>query len=89
MPITSDNKLPHMSLKIGENRFGPAVLVLYDTGTVLTSGYLPYHQHIRQKYPHIVHSFKNFDRDNPFDPIKFMGTVSNVASYNAEIHRIL
>ena len=63
--------------------------MIYDTRAALTSGYLPYHLHIRQKCPQIVHSFESFDGDNPFDPIKLMGAISNVSSYDPEKHGTL
>ena len=45
--------------------------------------------HIREKCPEIVHSFELFDGDKPFGPIKLMGAISSITSYNAEKHDTL
>jgi len=89
MPITSNNNLPHLSLQLGKDNEGPALSVVYDTAAAITSGYLPHHMMIQQKCPEIVHSFEEFDGEKPFDPIKLMGTISNISDYDACKHGML
>ena len=59
-----------MSLQLGEDRKGPTLSVLYDTGAALTSGYLSHHLVIKEQCPHVVHSYETFNGDNQFDLIK-------------------
>ena len=87
--ISSDNNLPHLSILLGKVRLQWSLSVLYDTGAALTSGYLPYHLMIREKYPHLVHSFEVFDGNNPFDPIKLLGAIGSVSDYDREKHGML
>ena len=89
MSISSDNNLPHLSILLGKVRLQWLLSVLYDTGVALTSGYLPYHLKIREKYPHLVYSFEVFDCNNPFDPIKLLGAIGSVSDYDLEKHGML
>ena len=89
MPISSDNNLPHLSILLGKVRLQWSLSVLYDTGAALTSGYLPYHLKIREKYLHLVHSFEVFDGNNPFDPIKLLGEIGSVSDYDPDKHGML
>ena len=78
-----------MSLQLCEDRKGPTLSVLYDTCAALTSGYLSHHLVIKEQCPHVVHSYETFNGDNPFDPIKLLGAISNPSEYDPEKHGML
>ena len=84
MPISSDKNLPHLSILFDEVRLEWSLFALYDTGAALTSGYLPYHLKIRDKYRHLIHSFEVFDGDNSLYPIKLLGAIDSVSDYDPE-----
>ena len=91
MPITTRNELPHIkfSLKSKTNNDVIAFSMLYDTGAALNTGYLPYHMNIINKHPSIVARFEKFDGENPFDPIKLCGAITDPAEYKETKHGIL
>ena len=89
MPISSQNELPHLDFGIGQARDAMTLSFLYDTGAAINTGYLPYHKKIMKEYPQVVESFEEFNGDNPFEPIKLMGAITNPAKYDREQHGIL
>ena len=89
MSILSNMNFPHLSILLSKVRLEWSLSILSDTGAALTSGCLPYHLKIREKYPHLVHSFEVFDGNNPFDQIKLVGAIGNVSDYDPEKHGML
>ena len=84
MPIAPSNDLPHCSLVLGKIKSGCVLLILFDTGVVLTTGLFPHHKNIIDGNPGAVHSFEKFEGLDPFDLIKLTGIVTNGSAYNAE-----
>ena len=91
MPITSQKELAHikMSIGIGGSKEVIGLSLLFDTGAALNTGYLPYHARIIQRHPNIVAKCEYFDGENPFEPIKLCGAITNPSDYDSEKHGVL
>ena len=91
MPITTQNKLPHIKFSIGNGHSATPIglSILYDTGVTLNTGLEFYHRKIMKSRPHMVAKFETFDGNNPFDPIKLCGAITISDDYDAEKHGIL
>jgi hypothetical protein len=76
MSIHIHNGLPH----------APKLSIIFDSGTALSSGYLPYHLGIMYKNPDLVASFECFDDANPFKTIKLGGVICHPDNYSASLH---
>ena len=90
MPITSQNELPHVKISLCEPGQGKCIglSLLYDIGAALNTGYL-YHQKIMKEYPAIVARYEEFDSEDPFDPIRLCGAITNPKDYDKSKHGIL
>ena len=86
MHITTQNKLPHIKLPLicVGSRDIISLDLLYDTGAALNTGYFPYYQQIMKRHPSLVAKFEVFDGNNPFDPIKLCGTITDPVDYSVE-----
>jgi hypothetical protein len=83
MPITVDNLLPVLSMELG--KVSPAGFVLAglcDSCGALNTGYTPFHQWIYATYPHLVHEYRAFDDNDPFEPIKLLGAIRHPTDFN-------
>jgi hypothetical protein len=77
----------HISVSISHGSSSDTGLrVLFDSGTALSSGYLPYHLWIMRKHPNLVASLEHFDNANPFEPIKLGGTICHPDKYQESLH---
>jgi hypothetical protein len=88
MPITVQNNLPTLSLRLGDysNQHGDIELkVLFDTCKALSTGFKAYHDRIRQLHPELVHAYENFDGMNPFKPIRLSGALRNPDDVSQEV----
>lgn len=89
MPINIDNGFPNLSLELGPARGCVELTGLFDTCGSLNTGYLPFHVWIASQYPETVESLRFFNSDDPFEPIKLEGAVSDPADYDASRHGLL
>ena len=89
MPIDSMNELPRIRFPIGVNENDASICCLYDTGAALNTGQLAYHRHIMETQPDLVLEYEAFDGENPFDPIKLYGAITDPSQYNENDHGIL
>jgi hypothetical protein len=88
MPITVQNNLPTLSLRLGDssNQHGDIELkVLFDTCGALSTGFKQYHDIIRQLHPELVHAYESFDEMNPFEPIRLSGALRNPNDVSQEV----
>ena len=88
MPISSNNKLPHIAFPIGKSKGAASITALYDTGGALNTGNIHLHNVIRKKTAAAVARYEEFNGTNPFDPIKLCGAILDPSDYNAEKHGI-
>ena len=86
MPVRINNGLPAIPFGVGCDADNIALMCLYDTCAAITSGNLSYHKWIVSKYPHLVHSFEQFDDSNPFEAIKLVGAVKDTSDLSASDH---
>ena len=91
MPITSQNELAHIKMLISVTASKELIglSMLYDTGAVLNTGYLPYHDHIVKCHPSIVKRLEYFNGKNSFEPIKLCGAITQPLEYDSDKHGIL
>jgi len=91
MPITSQNELAHIKWLIwaADNKELIGLSMLYDTGSALNTGYLPYHSQIVKCHPSVVKRLEYFDGSNPFEPIKLCGAITQPSDYDSGNHGIL
>jgi len=89
MPIDSINELPHLNFPIGPKEDEVTISSLFDTGAALNTGFLSYHKFIMRTRPELVAEYEEFDGDNPFDPIKLGGAITDPAAYNVDNHGLL
>ena len=89
MPIDSLNELVHISFPIGLTESDATITALYDTGAALNTGSYAHHRHIMETSPELVHEYEEFDGENPFDPIKLEGAITNPQNYDENQHGIL
>lgn len=89
MPINIDNGFPNLSLDLGPVRGHVELTGLFDTCGSLNTGYLRFHVWIASQYPEAVESLRFFNSDDPFEPIKLEGAVSDPADYDASRHGLL
>ena len=89
--ITSRNELPHIKLIIscfnGDNAI--CIKILYYTGAALSTGFLDDHENIWKNHPKVVATYEKFDGENPFDPIKLCGAITNPKYYDESRHELL
>lgn len=55
-------------------------------GTLLRSGYLPYHLWIMWESSDLITSFEHFEDASPFEPIKLGGNIHHPDGYNEPLH---
>ena len=90
MPISIDNGLPVINYHVGSARSDENMIgALYDTGGSLNSGFLPFHLLIACNHPEWVAELIFFDGDNPFDPVKLQGALTDPKDYDASRHGLL
>jgi hypothetical protein len=92
MSITVQNKLPTLSLRLGDssNQHGDIELkILFDTCGALSTGFKPYHDRIRHLHPELVHAYESFNEINPFEPIRLIGTLRNPEDVSQEMTGVL
>ena len=53
---------------------------------ILNSGNLQFHCWIMSQYPHLVSDFLMFDNNNPIEPIKLLGAVTNIDNFDLATH---
>jgi hypothetical protein len=83
MPITVDNLLPVLSMKLGDDTAaGFALSGLCDSCGALNTGYTPFHQWIYATHPHLVKEYREFDDNDPFEPIKLLGAIRHPSDYD-------
>ena len=75
MSISSENKFPRIIMPILKDVGDASAKVLYDTGGTLNTCSLVYHQFIREQLLVAVVKYKNFNGNNPLDPIKLAGAL--------------
>ena len=83
------NELPHFVLVVGTQENGPRISTLFDTDTLLSTGYLPFDIFNKLNNPNTVHIFELYDGMNPFDPITLTGAIDNTQGYDVATHGIL
>lgn len=89
MPISIDNGFPNLTLDLGDTRDTVELMGLFDTCGSLNTGYLPFHVWIASQHPEIVEDLRFSDSDNPFDPIKLEGAVSDPSGCDTSQHGLL
>jgi hypothetical protein len=89
MPINIDNGFPNLALDIGASQGLVTLAGLFDTCGSLNTGYLPFHMYVASQHPDAVESLRFFNSDDPFEPIKLEGAVSDPADYDASQHGLL
>ena len=89
MPVNIDNGFPNLALDLGNDRGRIELTGLFDTCGSLNTGYLPFHVWIASQYPETVESLRFFNSNDPFEPIKLEGAVSDPADYDASRHGLL
>jgi hypothetical protein len=87
MPIAINNGLPHIEFNLGSDAsLDPSLLGLMDTCGALNTGYLTFHLWLKSERPDLVAEFISFDDENPFEPIKLSGAISDPADFDASNH---
>ena len=89
MPISIDNGFPNLCLDLGMVRDYVCLNGLFDTCGSLNTGYLPFHVWIASQYPDAVDDIRFFNSEDPFEPIKLEGAVSDPVDYDASRHGLL
>ena len=89
MPISVQNEMPHIRFPVGLQTHRASLLGLYDTGAAVTTGLYSYHKQLCERRPDLVHSFEEFDGDNPFEPIKLEGAITHPSAYEEKRHGAL
>jgi hypothetical protein len=87
MPIAIDNGLPHISFDLGtDSSIDPSLVGLMDTCGALNTGYLLFHLWLKSERPDLVAEFISFDDENPFEPIKLGGAISDPSDFESSTH---
>jgi hypothetical protein len=89
MSINIDNGFPNLTLNLGAHRNHIELTGLFDTCGSLNTGHLLFHMFIAAQHPEVVHSLRFFDSEDPFEPIKLEGAVSDPTDYDASRHGLL
>jgi hypothetical protein len=95
MPITIDNGLLNSAVDLGTGQKHngtnptPELLALLDTCGSLNTGYLPFHLWIRSLHPDTVAAFRSFDNDDPFEPVKLLGAITDPTTFDSSLHGTL
>jgi hypothetical protein len=90
MPVNIDNGFPNLTLHLGTPPNGQVELTgLFDTCGSLNTGLLVFHVYVASQYPDAVESLRFFDSNDPFEPIKLEGAVSDPSDYDASRHGLL
>ena len=89
MPVNIDNGFPNLTLSLGAQGSHVELTGLFDTCGSLNTGHLSFHLYIAAQNPEVVHSLRFFNSDDPFEPIKLEGAVSDPTDYDASRHGLL
>jgi hypothetical protein len=90
MPINIDNGFPNLTLNLGVHQLRQVELTrLFDTCGSLNTGLLSFHLYIASQHPDVVHTLRFFNSEDPFEPIKLEGAVSDPTAYDASRHGLL
>ena len=76
--VALTEKLPHMTIPIGRGNEGywkhnSTIRGIFDTGSGITIGYLPYWRSVARNFPELVEEFAEVDREVFPEPIKING----------------
>ena len=81
MPLSLDNGLPAAVLQFGTNDMDSIEFSChFDSCAAMNTANLLLHQWIMTTYPHIVHSYEQFDDNVPFQPIELDCAIPNAES---------
>ena len=70
MPLSLDNELPSTVLRFGTSDANEAAFTCHlDSCAAINIGNSLLHMWIMTEYPEILHSYKRYDDDSPFQPI--------------------
>ena len=89
MPICIDNGFPNLTLSLGSQYSHVELTGLFDTCGSLNTGHLLFHMYIASQHPDVVHNVRFFDSNDPFEPIKLEGAVTDPKDYDASRHGLL
>ena len=89
MPVAIDNGFPNLALDLGTEHDQFSISGLFDTCGSLNTGYLPFHAWVASQHPNAVEDFRYFNGDDPFDPIKLAGAVSDTTANANSPHGLL